>query len=137
MICKRGGFIIQHHNKLWGLEAQMVNLVCHDVEIEPVLQEITCESLASGANTAPGVQLDMHAQGFWSRQGSTFFDVWVCHPNAESHKDLTPNQIYREHENEKKHMYASRVMEVGQAMFMLLVFTTTGGMAPEWQVSHK
>ena len=64
MICKReegrvggrgrgGGFIIQGHNELRDLEAQMLNLVCHDVEVEPVLQEITGESLTRGANTAP------------------------------------------------------------------------------------
>ena len=44
MICKRGGFIIQRHNQLRDLEAQMLDLVCHDVEVEPVLQEITGES---------------------------------------------------------------------------------------------
>ena len=137
MICKRGGFIIQRHNELRDLEAQMLDLVCHDVEVEPVLQEITGESLARGANTAPDARLDIHARGFWSRQGSTFFDVRVCHPNAESYKDLTPQQIYRQHENEKKRMYASRVMEVEQATFTPLVFTTTGGMAPECQVYHK
>ena len=48
MIFKRGGFIIQRHNELRDLEAQMLNLVCHDVEVEPVLQEITGESLARG-----------------------------------------------------------------------------------------
>ena len=86
----------------------MLNPVCHDVEIEPVLQEITSESLAGGggeANTAPDSRLDIHARGFWSRQASTFFDVRVCHPNAESYKDPTPQQIYRQHENEKKRMY--------------------------------
>ena len=54
MICRGGGgFIIQRHNELRDLEAQMLNLVCHDVEVEPVLQEITGESLTRGANTAP------------------------------------------------------------------------------------
>ena len=48
MISKRRGFIIQRDNELRDLEAQMLNLVCHDVEIEPVLQEITSESLAGG-----------------------------------------------------------------------------------------
>ena len=52
MTCKRGrgggGFIIQRHNELRDLEAQMLNLVCHDVEVEPVLQEITGQSLARG-----------------------------------------------------------------------------------------
>ena len=121
MICKQGGFIIQRHNELWDLEAQMLNL-----EIELVLQEITVESLGRGANTAPDARLDIHARGFWSRQGSTFFGARVCHPNAESYKDLTPQQIYRQHENEKERMYASRVMEVEQATFTPLVFTTTG-----------
>ena len=31
----------------------MLNLICHDVEVEPVLQEVTGESLVRGANTAP------------------------------------------------------------------------------------
>ena len=61
----------------------------------------------------------------------------MSHPNAKSHKDLTPQQIYRQYENEKKRMYAIGVMAVEQAMFMTLVFTTTGGMAPECQIYHK
>ena len=64
-------------------------------------------------------------------------DVRVCHPNAESYQDLTLQQIYRQHENEKKRMYASRVMEVKKATFTPLVFATTGGMAPECQIYHK
>ena len=99
----------------------MLNLVCHDAEIDPVLQEITGESLARGANTAPDARLDIHARGFWSRQGSTFFDLRVCHPNDESYNDLAP-----QHENKKKRMYGSRVMEVEQATPQL-VFTTIGG----------
>ena len=64
-------------------------------------------------------------------------DVRVCHPNVESYKDLTLPQIYRQHENEKKRMQASRVMEVEKATFTPLVFATTGGMAPECQIYHK
>ena len=66
MICKRGAFIIQRHNELRDREAQILNLVCHDVEIEPVLPEITGDSLAIGANTAPDPRLDIHARSFWS-----------------------------------------------------------------------
>ena len=104
MICRQGGFTIRRHNELRNLEAQMLNLVCHDAEIEPVLQ-ITGASLARGANTAPDARLDIHARSVWSRQGlDVDVDVLVCHPNAESYKDLTPQQIYRQHENEKKGM---------------------------------
>ena len=76
MICKRGGFIIQRHNELRDLEAQMLNMVCRDVEVEPaVLQQTTGESLTRGTNAAPDARLDIHARGFWSRQGSIFFDL--------------------------------------------------------------
>ena len=85
---------------------------CNDVEVEPVLQELTGEVLPKGANRALDARLDIHARGFWERQRSAFFDVRVCHPNADSYKDLTPQQIYRQHENEKKRMYGKRVMEV-------------------------
>ena len=54
--------------------------------------------------------------------------IRVCHPNDDSYKDLTPEQVYRLHEHEKKRMYERRVMEVEQASFTPLVFTTTGGM---------
>ena len=90
----------------------MLNIVCHDVQVEQVLQEITGEVLTRGTNQAPDARLDVHARGFWDRQGSSFFDVRVCHPNAESYKGLTIQQIYRKHEYEKKRLYANRVLEV-------------------------
>ena len=58
-----------------------------------------------------------------------FFDIRVCHPNADSYRDLSPKQIYRIHENEKKRKYNSRVTEIEQGIFIPLVFTTTGEMA--------
>ena len=56
-----------------------------------------------------------------------FFDVRVCHPNAHSYRDLTPKQIYKKHENEKKRQYAEKVMEIKQGTFTPLVVTTKGG----------
>ena len=41
MVCRSGGFIIQRHNELRDLEADILSMVCNDVEIEPVLQELT------------------------------------------------------------------------------------------------
>ena len=114
MVCRRGGFIIQRHNELRDLEADMLSMVCNDVEIEPVLQELTGESLPSGANRAPDARLDIHARGFWERQRSAFFDVRVCHPNADSYRDLDLKQIYKQHENDKKRLYTQRVMNVEQ-----------------------
>ena len=137
MICWRGGFIIQRHNELRDLEADLLKMVCSDVEIEPVLQELTGERLPSGANTTPDARLDIHARGFWEKQRFAFFDVRVCHPNADSYKDQTPKQIYRNHENEKKRAYADRVLQVEQGTFTPLVFTSTGGMGEECKRYHS
>ena len=90
----------------------MLTMVCNDVEIEPVLHELTVESLPSGANRAPDALLDIYARGFWERQRSAFFDVRVCYPNADSYRYLDLRQIYKQHENEKKRLYTQRVMDV-------------------------
>ena len=137
MVCRRGGFIIQRHNELRDREAEMLKIVCNDVQIEPVLQEINGEVLTPGTNRAADARLNIHARGFWERQCSAFFDVRVCYPNAKSYRGLTTKQIYRQHESEKKRMYASRVLEVEQGSFTPLVFTTTGVMAGEYMRYHS
>ena len=68
MVCQCGGFIIQGNNELRDLEAEMLRMVCNDVEVEPVLQEVTGETFNHGVNKAPDVRFDIHARGFWERQ---------------------------------------------------------------------
>jgi len=48
MICKRGGFITQCHNELRDLEAELLDMVCNDVKIKPVFQDIMGEELGRG-----------------------------------------------------------------------------------------
>ena len=43
MICKLGGFITQRQNELRDLKAEFLSIVCSDLEIEPVLQDISGE----------------------------------------------------------------------------------------------
>ena len=64
MICKKGGFITMRHNELHDLEAELLNTVCKDVQIEPVFQDITGEILNPGANNSADARLDIHAKGF-------------------------------------------------------------------------
>lgn len=40
MICPRGGLIIQRHNEIRDLEAELLDMVCYDVAIEPTLQPL-------------------------------------------------------------------------------------------------
>ncbi|PFX23815.1 hypothetical protein AWC38_SpisGene11617 [Stylophora pistillata] len=137
MIFRRGGFVIQRHNQLRDLEADLLRIVSSNVEVEPILQQMTGETLNRGANTAPDARLDIHFRGFWERQRSAAFDVRICHPNAESYREKTPEQIYRQRESEKKRQYANRVMEVEQGTFTPLIFSTTGGMGSECKIYHK
>ena len=115
------------------LEADLLSTLCSDVEVEPVLQDITEEQLTRGSNRAQDARLDIRARGFWDPppQSSAFFDVRVCHPNAESYRVQEPQQIYRIHENDKKRLYSRRVLDVEHGSFTPLVFTTTGGMGKE------
>ena len=116
----------------------MLQMVCNHVEVDPVLQEITGAVLTRGTtDKAPVARLDIHARGFWERQTFAFFDVRVCHSNADSYKDLSPKQISLENENEKKSMYANKVIEVEQATFTPLVYATKGGMAKEFRRCHS
>ena len=137
MICKRGGFVTQRHNELRDLEADLLSMVCSDVEIEPVLQDISGEQLGRGSNRSPDARLDIHARGFWENQRSAFFDVRVFHPNADSYRDLELQQIYRNHENEKKRLYTRRVLDIEQGTFTPLIFTSTGGMGKECLHYHS
>ena len=137
MICVRGGYIIQRHNGIRDLEAKILQVMFTDVEMEPVLQEVRGEVLPRGTNKAPEARLDIRARGFWASEQYAFFDVRVCHPNADSYKNLIPEQIYKLHENDKKRLYSSRVLGIERGTFTPLVFTTTGGMSEECQRYHS
>ena len=50
---------------------------------------------------------------------------------------MTPKEIYKKYENEKKRQYAERVMEIEQGTFTPIVFTTTGGKADECVKYHS
>jgi len=77
------------------------------------------------------------ARGFLGEPEVGFFDVRICHPNADSYRDMDPNRIYRQYETEKKGQYASRILEVEQATFTPLVFSTTRGMGVECMRCHS
>ena len=139
MVCiEKGGFIIRRHNELRDLEADLLSMACNDVEIQPQLQDVTGEQFKSSrSNLAMEARLDIHIRGFWEQHQSAFFDILVCHPNAESYKHLEPKQIYRLHENEKRRSYSRRVPDIELGSFTPLVFTSTGGMGPECLRFHR
>ena len=129
MICKRGGFVIQLHNGLHDIEAELLSLVCNDVQTEPVLQDITGEQLSRGTNKVLEARLDTHARVFWGRQRSTFFDVRVCYPNVDLNLNRSANCT-----KTRRSVYM-RTVECDT--FTPLVFTTTGGLGKECNRHHS
>ena len=92
-----------------------------------------------GAPTRPLTRGWISVRGASGRENShsAFFDVRVCHPNADSYKNLTLEQIYKLHENDKKRLYSCRVLEVERGTFTPLVFNTSGGLSDECYSYHS
>ena len=65
------------------------------------------------------------------------FDVRVVYPFASSYSQKPLSTVYREHGRKKKTEYGRRVREIEHGCFTPLVFTTSGGMAPEATVTMK
>ena len=62
---------MHRHNEIQDFTANVLTEVCHDVCVEPTLQELNVESLPHAtANSDDGARLDIRAHGFW---GVSFF----------------------------------------------------------------
>ena len=77
MSCKKGGFVTLCHNKLRGITAALLEEVCHDVAIEPILQPVTDNNLVPGTANTNGARLDVSARSFGITGQKAFFDVRV------------------------------------------------------------
>ena len=139
MICRHGGLTFVRHNEIRDITVEWLDLVCHDVVIEPPLQPLTGENvIPATANRQDDARADRHAYGFWGRQQSAFFDVRVFHPNARSyHNSSISATVYRRHEMMKKREYGDRVWEVELASFTPQVFSISGGMGREGTVFYR
>ena len=110
--------------------------ICKDVRIEPELIPLG-QTETESTNTSLKARLDVSAVGIWSSMERTFLDVRVMHPNSASYKDTKIDDLYIQHETEKKRTYNHRIMHVEKGSFSPLVFSTTGGMGPEATRYHK
>ena len=135
MICRHCGLTFVRHNEIRDLTADWLDKVCHDVAVEPPLQQLTGETIVPAtANRQDEARADIHARGFWGRRQGAFFDVRVFHPNPPSYRNSTIPAVYRQ---EKKREYGDCVREVEKASFTPLVFVTTGGMGKEATVFYR
>ena len=78
MNCQRGGFVINRHDKIRNFEANLLNQVCTDVQIEPPLQPTNGHSFTRSANTQRDARLDVRAKGFWPGGGTSYIWPTAC-----------------------------------------------------------
>ena len=135
LVCKKGGYVSMRHNAIRDVEAKLLQEVCSDVKVEPLL--IPTDDEVTAGNTALRARLDVSARGLWSRYERTFFDVRITHPTAQSHIRKSMDHLYLENEREKKLLYNDRIIHTERGSFMPLVFSTTGGMGPECARMNK
>ena len=62
---KKEGFVSLRHNQIQDLTANLLKITCHDVLMEPILQQLTGESLHERtANITDDARVDTAARGF-------------------------------------------------------------------------
>ena len=138
LICKLGGFVIMRHNAIRDLEAEFLDMVCNDVQIEPHLMPvIDGNGFDRGANLDENARLDVSCRGFWAPLRKSYFDVRVTHPNAPSNQTRNLQSLLSSHEAAKKKEYGQRVRDIEHASFTPLVFATNGAMGEETTRYHQ
>ena len=122
--CKCGGFPSIHHNEVRDITAHLLTEICHDVLIEPQLQELSGEALSYGsANRQDQAHVDVAASGFWgSSHERAYFAVRIYNPFACPYLPVI--------NAEKRRNYDQRIREIEHGSFTPLVFSTAGGMGP-------
>ena len=105
--------------------------------VESSLQTLSGETYST-AIVEDGARLDVSADGFWGGQHQrAFFDVKVFNPTASSYCTTPVSSLYRRFEKEKCRKYEQRIKEVEMGSFVLLVFSTFGGMSWCTNVVYK
>ena len=137
--CKLGGLRTIQHNEVRDVVAQCMREAGHSlVEVEPQLQELSGEVFDyKSANKEADARSDIKCCGFWTNKRQAYFDVKVVSPFARSYVGLKPAQLFRMAEKAKVREYRARILEVEHGDFNPLVFTCTGGMAPQCHLVMK
>ena len=124
------------HNSVKDSETQIMREVCRDVQTEPTLLPINENDYQRKVNIADKARLDISAIRLWNSCEKTFFDIRITHPTSQSYSGKSLAEVYQQHEKEKD-KYNQRVIDIEKSLFNSLVFTTTGGMAPECNRVNK
>ena len=89
------------------------------------------------ANVKDEARSDLKVVGFWRAMRNAYFDIKVVSPLAKTNAHRTQASLFKTAEKVKIREYKERIRDVEHGDFNPLVFTTTGGMAPQSQIVVK
>ena len=137
--CTTGGLRTIQHNEVRDVLAQCMREAGHTlVEVEPQLQELSGEAFEyKSANKEPDARSDIKCCGFWRPKRQAYFDIKVVSPFARSYVKMTPAALFKMAERAKIREYRERILEVEHGDFNPMVFTCTGGIAPQCHLVLK
>ena len=115
--CTKGGFIAMRHNEVRDLTAELLDVVCNDVNIEPSLTPLTGECFTYRTANIDGARTDVSARGFWTRGQKAFADIRIFNPIANRYSNQNLKAAHRQNEREKKRTYNERINQVEHASF--------------------
>ena len=94
--CKKGGFVSLRHNHLRNITCNLLNQICNDVSVEPMLHELTGEEFTEKSSIKTLVaRLDVKARGFWQAGQLALFDIRVFNPMAKRYANH-PQKVLRD-----------------------------------------
>ena len=110
MSCKKGGLVSIRQNDIRALTANILKVVCNDVEVEVKLIPLTGEQLQfRSAITRDEARLDIRARIFWVRGQEVFLDIRVFDTNANRYPSATSPRCHEINEKDKKRHYNNRI----------------------------
>ena len=111
LICKKGAFVSQRHDRIRDLLTVAINEVCLNVQSDPHLIPI------AGEHTNDESRCDIKTRGFWKYGQTAFFDIRVKLVYAQSNQNLSTKEIFKKHEKAKKREYSERILDVEHGSF--------------------
>ena len=122
LICRKGGLIMQQHNKVRDAVSDLAALVWGRVVSEPVVRDASVDGEALVA--------DLGARGVWEPQAMALFDIHVVDTDTKSYLSHSPVAVLALAEAEKKRKYCYACTE-RRATFTLLCFLVDGPVGDE------
>ena len=131
--CHLGGYIILRHNEIRDVTAELVNEICKDVKVEPLLQPLNNDNgnLQKSAISSDEARADLSMLGFWQRGQRAFLDFKVINPHARCYQNQSLSSMFKSNESDKKRAYNRRIMYHEQATFTPVIFSINGGLSRE------